>query len=170
MAKYVIANIWSEGNIIRIPKSGDLTNCNNWREITLLAIPSKVFCIVLISRITESVDKKLRQAQAGFRKGRGCIDHIFVLRNLLEQCHEWQRKLLVNIVDLYKAFDSLHRCSLWEMLRNYGIPNKTVQLIKQLYANFSCTINSEADSSYLVKSGLRQGCAMSSVLFIIAID
>ena len=78
-------------------------NCNNWRGITLLSIPSKVFCIVLISRITDAVDKKLRQEQAGFRKGRGCIDHIFVLRNILEQCHEWQRKLLVNFVDFEKT-------------------------------------------------------------------
>jgi hypothetical protein len=55
--KAVIPNSWSEGNIIRIPKSGDLTNCNNWRGITLLSIPSKVFCIILISRIIEAVDK-----------------------------------------------------------------------------------------------------------------
>jgi hypothetical protein len=115
------------------------------------------------------VDKKLRQEQAGFRKGRG-IDHIFVLRNILEQCHEWQRKLLVNFVDFEKAFDSLHRDSLWKILRNYGISSKIVQLIKQFYTNFSCTINSEADTNFLVKSGVRQGCVMSSVLFIIAID
>jgi hypothetical protein len=54
---------------------------------------------------------------------------------------EWQRKLLVNFVDFEKAFDSLHRDSLWENLRNYGIPSKVVQLIKQFYTNFSCTIN-----------------------------
>jgi hypothetical protein len=145
--KAVIPNSWSEGNIIRIPKSGDLTNCNNWRGITLLAIPSKVFCIVLISRITEAVDKKLRQVQAGFRKGRGGIDHKLVLINFLEQCHEWQRKLLVNVVDFEKAFDSLHRDSLWEILRNYGIPSKIVQLIKQFYANFSCSVNSKVYTS-----------------------
>jgi hypothetical protein len=56
------------------------------------------------------------------------------------------------------------------MLRNYGIPSKIVQLIKQFYANFSCTINSEADTDFLAKSGVRQGCLMSSVLFIIAIN
>ena len=81
MGKAVIPNSWSEGNIIRIPKSGDLTNCKNFRGITLLTIPSKVFCIFLVSRITEAVEKKLRREQAGFRKGRGCIDHIFLLRN-----------------------------------------------------------------------------------------
>ena len=88
----------------------------------------------------------------------------------LEQCLEWQRQLLVNSVDFEKAFDNLHRDSLWEMLRNYGIPSKIVQLIKQFYANVSCTINSEADTGFLVKSGVRQGCIMSSVLCIIAID
>jgi hypothetical protein len=41
------------------------------------------------------VDKKIRQEQALLRKGRGGIEHLFVLRNILEQCHKWQRKLLV---------------------------------------------------------------------------
>ena len=98
------------------------------------------------------MDKKLRQEQAGVREGRGCIDHIFVLRNMLEQCNEWQRKLLVNVVDFKKDFDSLHVDSRWEIVRNYGIPGKIVQLIKQFYANFSCTINSKVDTSYIVKS------------------
>jgi hypothetical protein len=56
------------------------------------------------------------------------------------------------------------------MLKNYGIPSKIVQLIKQFYANFLCTITSEADTGFLVKSGVRQGCIMSSVLFILAVD
>jgi len=87
-----------------------------------------------------------------------------------KQCHEWQRQILVNFVDFEKALDSLHRNSLWAILRNYGIPSKIVQLNKQFYANISCTINSEADTSFLVKSGVRQECVMLSVLFIIAID
>jgi hypothetical protein len=57
----VILNSWCECNIIRIPKSGDLTNYNNWRGIILLSIPRKVFCIILKSRITAVVDRKLRQ-------------------------------------------------------------------------------------------------------------
>jgi hypothetical protein len=118
-----------------------LTNCNNWRGITLLSIPRKVFCIILKLRITE----------AGFRKDRGCIERIFLLRIILEQCLEWQRQLLVNFVEFEKAFGNLHRDSLWEILRNHGIPSKIMQLIKQFYENFSCTLNSEADTGFLVK-------------------
>ena len=50
-------------------------------------------------------------------------------------------------------------------MRNYAIPSKIVQLIKQFYTNFSCTINSEADTSFLVKSGVRQGCLVICALY-----
>ena len=34
---------------------------------------------------------------------------IFTLRNILEQCTEWNRELYVNFIDYEKAFDSIHR-------------------------------------------------------------
>ena len=43
---------WDKGLIIKIPKKGDLQNCDNWRGITLLSMPSKIFCRVLLNRIS----------------------------------------------------------------------------------------------------------------------
>ena len=100
---------WRKGLISKIPKKGDLSNCDNWRGITLLSIPSKVFCRVLLKRIDCALDVKLREEQAGFRKGRGCIDQIFALRNIIEQCIEWNVPLYINFIDFKKAFDSVHR-------------------------------------------------------------
>lgn len=77
---------WSRGVIIKIPQKGSLSDCNNWRGITLLSVPSKIFCKVITQRITQAVDDILRKEQSGFRKGRGCTDHIFTLWNVLEQC------------------------------------------------------------------------------------
>ena len=68
---------WAEDVIMKIPKRGALSNCNNWRGITLLSVPSKILAKLIIKRISEAVDQQLRQEQAGFRKGRGCIDQIF---------------------------------------------------------------------------------------------
>lgn len=108
--------------IIKIPKKGSLSDSNNWRGITLLSVLRKIFCKVIIQRITQAVADILRNEQSGFRKGRGCTDHKFTLRNILEQCTEWNRELHVNFIDYEKAFDSIHRGSLWQILRAYGIP------------------------------------------------
>ena len=87
-----------------------------------MSVPCKVFCKVIMMRVVDAVDSTLRKEQAGFPRGRGTTEHIFTLRNILEQCNEWQRKIYVNFLDLEKAFDSVHRDSLWRILRHYGVP------------------------------------------------
>ena len=66
------------------------------------------------------MDKSLRKEQGGFRKGRGTAEQIFVLRNIMEQTNEWQASLYLNFVDFEKAFDSIHRESLWIILKECG--------------------------------------------------
>ena len=103
---------WKKGVIIELPKKGDPGDCNNWRGITLLSLTSKVFSPIILQRMTESVKNILRQEQAGFRKGRSCTDHIFVLRQILKRSHEWNRSIYAVFVDFEKAFDSIYRESL----------------------------------------------------------
>ena len=80
-----IPNDWKDGHLIKLPKMGDLSNCGNYRGITLLSIPGKVFNRILLERMKASVDQTLRENQAGFRKGRSCIDQIATLRIIIEQ-------------------------------------------------------------------------------------
>lgn len=157
-------------HIIKLPKKRDLTNCNNWRGITLLSIPSKILSRIKIDRIKTAVDAKIRQEQASFREGKGCCDQVFTLRNIIEQYTEWQRQLIINFIDFEKAFDSLHRESLLKILRHYGVPSKIVEMIKAFYVEFNCSICCSSDACFKVKSGVRQGCVMSALLFIIGID
>lgn len=124
---------------------------------------------IIIRRISKAVDVKLRKEQAGFRPGRGCIDQIITLRNIIEQCTEWQRQLYLNFIDFDKAFDSIHRNSLWRIVRSYGIPQHLIDIIKSFYVNFRCKVGNSS-IEFDVKTGVRQGCVMSSTLFIIAID
>ena len=79
---------WTKGVIIRILKKGTLSNCNNWRSITLLSVPSKILAKIMMKRISNAVDSGMSEEQAGFRKERGCTDQIFTLRNIIEQCTE----------------------------------------------------------------------------------
>ena len=171
MGEKTIPEDWCKGRIVKIPKKGDLTNCNNWRCITLLSVPSNIFCFckIIVKRLSAAVDKVLRKEQAGFRKGRGCTDHIFTVRSITEQCPEWQRELCIHFMDLKKDFENIHRDSLWRILWTYGIPPHIVDLIKLFYENYTCSMG-QSDIAFKVKSGVRQGCVMSAVLLNIAID
>ena len=167
--KTTVPDDWTNGVIVKIPKKGSLRDCGNWRGITLLSIPSKILWKIIIQRLKNAVDKELRNEQAGFREGRGCVEQLFALCNIIEQCTEWQRQLYINFIDFEKAFDSLHRDSLWKILRAYGIPHHLVCVIKSFYANFTCRVGNSYNSIE-VKTGVRQGCVMSSPPFNHAID
>ena len=121
---------WREGHLIKLPKKGDLSQCKNYRGITLLSITGKVFNRIILERMKDTVDLHLRDNQAGFRKNRSCLDQIATLGIIAEQSLEWNSPLLINFVDYEKAFDSIHRGTLWSILRHYGIPDKLVQLIQ----------------------------------------
>ena len=88
---------------------GDTTICDNYRGITLLSVPSKILGKIIIGRIREGIDGLLREEQAGFRRGRGTTEQLFTLRNIIEQCVEWNAPLYINFADFEKAFDSVHR-------------------------------------------------------------
>ncbi|CAH8613024.1 unnamed protein product [Schistosoma curassoni] len=163
---------WKEGLLIKIPKKGDLSKCDNYRSITLLSIPGKVFNRVLLNRMKGNVDAKLRDQQAGFRKDRSCTDQIATLRIILEQSMEWNSSLYINFIDYEKAFDSVDRTTLWKLLRHYSVPQKIVNVIQNSYDGLNCKIvhGGQLTKSFEVKTGVRQGCLLSPFLFLLVTD
>lgn len=163
---------WAEGHIVKLPKKGDLRKCNNYRGITLLSVPSKIFNRVILNRLQEAVDRRLRDQQAGFRKDRSCTDHIATLRIIIEQSIEWNTSLYMNFIDFEKAFDSLDRTTLWQLMEHYGIPTKIINLIKNSYDGTSCRVMhaGQLSRTFEVKTGVKQGCLLSPFLFLLAID
>ncbi|CAH8572457.1 unnamed protein product [Schistosoma haematobium] len=125
-----VSKDWKEGVLIKIPKKGDLRKCDNYRGITLLSIPGKVFNRVLLNRMKDCVDVQLRDQHAGFRKDRSCTDQIATLRIIVQQSIEWSSSLYINFIDYEKAFDSVDRTTLWKLLRHYGVPQKIVNIIQ----------------------------------------
>ena len=98
-----------KGIILPLRKKGELSFCSNNRGITLLDISGKAFFTILLLREKDEVDLKMRENQAGFRKGRSCQDRIFSLNQLIEKCLDQQLPCLINFIDFKAAFDSVHR-------------------------------------------------------------
>ena len=163
---------WKTGLIVKLPKKGDLKDCNNWRGIMLLSATSKVLSRVILNRISASVDPLLRKEQAGFRKGRSCADQIFTLRQIVEQSNEWNSPVYANFIDFTKAFDSINRPALWKILSHYGIPDKLINIIRMLYVDFSARVicGTDLTEEFLIHTGVKQGCLLSPLLFTLCID
>ena len=80
----VVPEDWKKALIVPLFKKGDPINIDNYRGISLLRIPGKVFAIVLKNRLEKWADGLLMEGQCGFRKGRSCNDAIFSLKGLCE--------------------------------------------------------------------------------------
>ena len=167
-----IPNDWKKGLLVKLPKSGDLSKCDKWRGITLLSIPSKVLTRVLLDRMKDAIDQELKDEQAGFRKERSCTDQIATLRVIVEQSIEWQTSLYVCFVDFEKAFDSVDQQTIWNILSYYGVPDKFINIIRLLYKDYTCQVvhNGKLSEEFAVTTGVRQGCLLSPLLFLVVLD
>ena len=174
--------IWQSGTIppdllrgVVIPLwkgKGDRWDCSNYRGITLLSIPGKVLAHILLKRIRNHLLRHQRPEQSGFTPGKSTIDRILALRLIVERRREFGRGLLAAYIDLKKAFDSVHRESLWEILRLRGIPTQIIGLIASLYTGTESAVKCGGGMSnfFPVNSGVRQGCVLAPTLFNTCMD
>ena len=168
-----IPDDWRRGVILPFYKGkGSRHDCSNYRGITLLSVPGKVFAHVLLSRVRERLQSRRRVQQSGFTPHRSTIDRIITLQLVLQTRREYCRPLWIAYVDLKAAFDSVNREALWLLLLSLGLPPKLVDLFKALYTDtLSCVRADGRDSDwFLIGSGVRQGCVVAPDLFLTPMD
>ena len=133
---HAIPDEWKRGIILPFYKGkGSRQECKNYRGITLLSCPGKVFAHVILTRIKPLLLQRRRPEQSGFTPGRSTLDRILALNILQQTRTDFAQSLWVAYVDLKAAFDSVDRAALWTLLLSLGIPPKLVELIKCLYTD-----------------------------------
>ncbi len=63
---------------------GKREECNNYRGISLLSVPDKIYGRILNERMMKITAKSVGDEQGGFQNGRGCVDKIFAVKILVE--------------------------------------------------------------------------------------
>ncbi len=163
---------WQIGVVVPLFKKGDRRVCSNYRGITLLSLPEKVYARVLERRIRPIVEPWIQEEQCGFRPGRGTLDQLYTLSRVLEGSWEFAQPIHMCFVDLEKAFDCVPRGILWRVLWEYGVRGPLLRAVRSLYDRSRSLVRIAGSKSDLfpVHVGLRQGCPLSPVLFIIFMD
>jgi len=171
-----IPSNWKKAIIQPIPKAKDKDNRIplNYRGISLLCCTAKLYTSFINNRITKFCEERnfISDEQNGFRRGRSCIDHVFVLNSVLLNRREQNLETFVAFIDLQKAFDSVNRNLLMHKLLLAGLDGKIYRAIKSIYQdNLSCVrINGECGQWFNTEHGVRQGDCLSPTLFSLFIN
>jgi len=85
-----------------------------------------------------------------------------MVKQLVEKHYEFDRDLHLLFVDYKKFYDSVNREVLWNSLITFGIPSKTMKMIKLCMDKIRCKIkfNQQMSDEFKVKTGLRQESQM----------
>lgn len=164
---------WQRRIIVPFYKGkGDKGDCKNYRGISLLSIPRKVYGRILIDRVRTMTEHMIGEEQCGFRSGRGCVDQVFALRQLSEKHLSIGKCLNVAYMALEKAYDRIDRNAMWRVLGMYGVYGRLLQGVKSFYTESEACVRvcRKEGKWFGVKVGLQQGCVMSPWLFNVFMD
>ena len=151
-----------------LPKSSKAVRCEDHRTISLISHTAKMLLNLIKNRIAPIIEQQLSDSQYGFRAGRGTRDAICQLRIMAERCLEMQKKTLyICFIDCTKAFDRVKHDLIFEILSKAGVPEKEINIIKNLYLQQKATVRYENETSQeiTIKRGVRRGCILSPCLF-----
>ena len=90
-----------------------------------------------------NVNRELPDVQARFRKGRGTRDQIANIRWIMEKAREFQKNIYFSFIDYAKAFDCVDHNKLWKILKEMGIPDHLICLLRNLYAGQQLELDME---------------------------
>ncbi len=120
-----IPDEWKNAVIVPLYKGkGNKDECTNYRGISLLSVPGKLYGRILTERLMQVTEIKVSDEQGGFRKGKSCVDQIFAIKMLIEAYLGMHRKLYAAFMDLEKEHDRVDRKTLWNVLKIYGVDGR----------------------------------------------
>uniref|UniRef100_A0AAQ4Q947 Reverse transcriptase domain-containing protein n=1 Tax=Gasterosteus aculeatus aculeatus TaxID=481459 RepID=A0AAQ4Q947_GASAC len=168
----IVPKEWQTGVVVPLFKKRDQRVCANYRGITLLSLPGKVYSKVLERRVRLIVKPRIKEGQCGFHPGRGTMDQLFTLSRIMERAWEYAHPVYMCFVDLEKAYDRVLREKLWEVLQEYEVKGSLLGAIQSLCAQSeSCVrVLGSKSKAFPAGVGLRQGCALSPILFVVFMD
>jgi len=118
-----------DGIICPLYKKGDRLDCMNYRPITLLNVAYKIFAIILNQKLVDIIETELGDYQSGFRPNRSTIDNIFMIRQIIEKCYEYNIDIRNIFIDYTHAFNSIKRNKILDSLNQYKIPPILMRLV-----------------------------------------
>ena len=155
-----------------IPKIGkNLDKLTNWRPITLSNCDHKLITKTYARRLSEKLATKLGERQTAYLKGRLINDNLRAMLATVEVANNENLEGLIVALDAKKAFDSVSHSYIESCLEKFGCKD-FIHVFKTLYSELrtDILINGRIVKGYMIRRGVKQGDALSCILFIICME
>ena len=162
---------WRVGRLKLLPKKGDPSDPSNWRGIMLLDVSAKVVASIISARLERVLADEGVEYQNGFLRQRGCSDGIFSLKLALLKRKEHGLNTWALYVDLVKAFDSVDRKLMLDILRRFGVPEHLIHLVHLLHKDVTVRMAvGKIEVEFGSSVGVKQGDTLAPILFLFVIQ
>ena len=130
--KMTFPDKWKMANIIPLQKTGDTTDVNNLRPVSLLPLPGKIAERIIHTRMYSFLENNnlLNQRQGGFRKNNSTVNTVaeFTVDMLLRR-NESESTATI-FIDLKKAFNTVNHKILLKKISKCGFPHSVILWLK----------------------------------------
>ena len=152
-------------------KKGDTQCLKNWRPITLLNCDYKIIAAVLAARLQKVIRHIVHESQTGY-KGRLASTNVRLVKDIIKHFMNRKESGAIMLVDFTKAFDVLDTTFLDFCLEKFNFGSSFRKWVRVLYTNIvSCVlVNGWTSEPFCVERGIRQGCPLSALLFVLAVE
>ena len=156
-----------------IPKSGkDLKKLTNWRPITLSNCDHKLITKTYATRLTAQLEGSIKNRQTAYLKGRVITDNVRALLSCVKISNlDEEIDGIITSLDARKAFDSVNHEYIKRCLSKFGLDD-FIPIFAILYKDLSSDIalNGTLIKGYKILRGVKQGDALSCILFIMCME
>ncbi|CAG7725171.1 unnamed protein product [Allacma fusca] len=139
---------WSQFETVMIFKKGETEDPANYRPIAPANTTMKLFTHILEKRLSAWAEenKILPEAQAGFRRGRGCLDHVHTLNAVVQiALNEEKGRLYALFIYFKQAFPSIEHNLLWEKLQDIGVSGRIIRILQKIYSRATTKVRLEKE-------------------------
>lgn len=163
---------WKVTRVTPIHKSGNKSQIENYRPISVLSTPAKIFEQILYRRIFPSVKNLICDEQHGFMANRSTDTNLITFTETLTELLDSGGQVDVIYTDFAKAFDKVNHDILLIKLYSFGMPLNLIYFFKSYLKDRQQFVNLHGIESqkYFTPSGVPQGSNLGPLFFLLFIN
>ena len=172
----MIPKDWGHSKLVALwkgPSKGKADDPSTYRGLQIGSNFCKIMVIMIINRWRNWYEEQLMDQQQGFRRARGTIDGIFMVKQVQQIAEKMRKPVYALFVDLSAAFDHVCRKWMFKSISNRHSNHsdkKLIELLETLYEYTTTALAETPTDKFKLDTGVRQGGPESPLLYNLYMD